>query len=110
MLLPLRSTMLWISSFPNNSKQPTCTPARVISGSPESTAIDVRPSVVQAEVHSPAGDRSRHRRARRRIDVLHIREAFGSKQLVGDVLRANADAGRQLREPDDGRFGRLLCG
>ena len=47
--------------------------------------------------------------ARLHAHIADIGEAFGAQQLLGDVLRREADAG-SLGDPDRGRFRRPLVG
>ena len=52
-LLPFRSAMLRMPSFPNSSKQPTCTPASTVTGAPRSMADDQWRRKVQTEYPAP---------------------------------------------------------
>jgi hypothetical protein len=43
-----------------------------------------------------------------RQDIFDLGKAFGAQQLVGNVLRSNANAGIQLQQPQLGHLGRRL--
>ena len=124
-VLPLRSRMLRMPSWANSSKQPTWTPAMMVMRSPASIlgcraatkcmvkSTSPRPTPA---IEPPVG----------RTHVLDVGETFRPQELVGDILRCDADAGmfrqadsrglrrmlsRRMRWADHGRGGgRRQCG
>ena len=63
--------------------------------------------IADEDIHFALGHRRGRRSAACAADVLHIGEAFGAQQILGDELRREADA-RGPGQPDAGRFGRRL--
>jgi hypothetical protein len=63
---------------------------------------------VQTEVNLAAGD-GRVLDGRGQLDITDVGEALCGQQLLGEVLRRNADA-RDLGEPDRGGLGRGFVG
>ena len=88
--IPFRSRIARTRSFPNSSKQPTWIPARKTIGNPASIGRGtVRRTPCRCQSFPPrtAGPGSIDLVG----DVLHIGEAFGLQQFLGDVLRRDAD-------------------
>ena len=108
-LLPLRSAIVRMRSLANSSKQPGCTPASIVIGLARVHRDEQRRDEVGAEVDLAARDLARLLGPGLGRHVADVGEALGAQQVLGEVLRRDADA-RDLAQADRGRLRRRLVG
>ena len=89
--LPFRSLMVRMGSCANSSKQPACTPASAVIGTPASRRKDGQCREKQDEVDLAASDHLRISGPDCARNIADVGEPLRTQQILGDVPGRDAD-------------------